>query len=119
MSAQDASQKLLVVLAEEASKVEIVVLDRDTNATLSPATKESSKISRDGKVPWSTSILPVLKGKHVRVSQLYESIIQTYGPESISRMKTYKKIQQWVREGVCKVNEDHYGPDVEFIFASD
>ena len=107
MSAQDASQKMLVVLAAEASTivsgVEVTpVVERTLSGDITITEvdiKETKSEVRDGKVPWSTAILPELRGKEVSVSMLHWSIEKAYGEGVISRMRVYK----WLR--LCVVKE--------------
>ena len=55
----------------------------------------------DGKVPWNTAILPILRGHQVTVYKVYSSIQLAYGDESISRMRTYKWLNQLVTKNIA------------------
>lgn len=104
---------------EEVSRVSVVVLDRETSATLEVVDRDqlhTSRVGRDGKVPWNTSILPILRGNRVTVDRLYRSVKKTYGEESISRMRCYKYLNQLVQQNIATKEFDlQQGEDVYIV----
>jgi hypothetical protein len=97
------------------ARVEVVAIDRLTTATLVECDRAQlhiSKKGRDGKVPWDTAILPILRGNTVTVDRLYRSIQIRYGEESISRMRVYNYLNSLVQQKIATkeecVGEDEY-----------
>ena len=71
-------------------------------------------VVREGRVPFYTEILPVLKGNSVTVSRVYESIIKAYGEDCISRMRVYKWLNSLVVKGLA-TKELSYDGDIYIV----
>lgn len=99
--------------------VEIVTIDRRERATLTEVDKSQfsrSREERDGKVPFYTEILPILRGERVTVYRVYVSIQNTYGKESISRMRVYKWLNSLVNKNLAtKEFDKQSGEDVYIV----
>ena len=106
------------ILAEEASRVEVVAINRTERATLTTIDKSQfsrSREERDGKVPFYTAILPILRGERVTVYRVYVSIQNTYGKESISRMRVYKWLNSLVNKNLATKEFDKYENEDVYI----
>jgi len=115
MTARKASQN--TVGSVPTDQVEIVSLDRETQATISAVERtQLQRGSVDGKIPWS-KILPKLKGERVSVYRLYTSVQRVYGAGSISRMRCYKYLNGLVTKNLATVEFDVFNGENVYIVA--